>query len=84
MKNKIIQLRDYAIKKEDTDKYDIQLFLNCIMSLCMFRYRDTKDKRYNKLCIETCNILSDFRIGAVNKLAVLDRWLLTANSIMSR
>lgn len=73
---------NFSIKKDETDKYDVQIFLNCIMSLCMFRYRDTKDIRYNKLCIETCNILSDFKIGAVNKLAVLDRWLLTANSIL--
>ena len=72
----------FTLKKDETDKYDIKLFLNCIMTLCMSRYINTKDVRYNKLCIETCNILSEFKTASVNKIAVLDKWLLSANSIL--
>lgn len=71
----------FILKKDETDKYDIKLFLNCVMTLCMQRYNNTNDTRYNRLCIETCNILSEFRTASVNKLSVLDKWLLCANNL---
>lgn len=72
---------NFALKK-DEDKYDVNLFLHCIMSLCLQRYKETKDVRYNTLCISTCEILSEFKIASVSKLAVLDKWLLSANQIL--
>lgn len=73
---------NFTIKKDDS-KYDINLFLHCIMALCLERYKNNADKRYNLLCINTCNILSEFHTSSVSKLAVLDKWLIMANDILS-
>jgi len=73
---------NFALKQGETDKYDIKLFLQCVMSLALSRYKETNDVKYNKLCISTCNILSEFRTSSVSKLAVLDKWLLSANDTM--
>ena len=73
---------NFAIKKDDS-KYDINLFLHCIMALCLERYKNNADKRYNLLCINTCNVLSEFHTSSVSKLAVLDKWLIMANDILS-
>ena len=73
---------NFALKQGETDKYDIKLFLQCVMSLSLSRYKETNEIKYNKLCISTCNVLSEFRTSSVSKLAVLDKWLLSANEIM--
>jgi replication-associated recombination protein RarA len=73
---------NFAIKKDDS-KYDINLFLHCIMALCLERYKNNADKRYNLLCVNTCNVLSEFHTSSVSKLAVLDKWLIMANDILS-
>jgi replication-associated recombination protein RarA len=72
---------NFALKKDD-DKYDISLFLHCISTLSLIRYKETLDIKYNELCIKTCGILSEFKVSSVSKLAVLDKWLLLANQIL--
>ena len=72
---------NFALKKDD-DKYDISLFLHCISTLSLIRYKETLDIKYNELCIKTCDILSEFKVSSVSKLAVLDKWLLLANQIL--
>ena len=75
---------NFNLKKDDTDKYDIQMFFKCVMYIASKRYKDTKDNNYNLLCIETCKIQSEFRTVSINKLAVLDKWLLYANSLFAK
>jgi len=72
---------NFALKKDD-DKYDISLFLHCISTLSLIRYKETLNIKYNELCIKTCDILSEFKVSSVSKLAVLDKWLLLANQIL--
>ena len=77
-----LKLSNNFTLKKDEDKFDVNLFLHCIMTLCLNRYKETLDVRFNRLCIETCSVLSEFKTSSVSKLAVLDKWLLSANKIL--
>lgn len=71
----------FALKK-DEDGYDVKQFLESVISICNLRYKQSFDLKYSNLCVETCKIVSELKLVSVNKLAVLDKWLLSAHSIL--
>lgn len=74
---------NFRLKKDDTDKYDIIIFIHSISALCLDRLIKTNDSRYGLACKLCSECLSEFRISSISKLAVIDKWLLNMRNIFA-
>lgn len=72
-----------AFKDDDKDKFDPILF----MRACLFRYaqlfRETENRKYNKLVSLTSTYLCDMYSKSLNKLSTIDCWLIDSHSVMA-
>lgn len=74
---------NFKLKKEETEKYDITIFIHSISVLCLERLIKTNDSRYGLACNLCSECLSEFRISSISKLAVIDKWLLNMRDIFA-
>lgn len=69
------------LKDEETDKYDIGLFLNIINSFCLIKIKETGDEKYLHFIRITNKCKRALNITGANKKHCLENWVLGMNEV---
>lgn len=74
--------------KDDTDKYDLHLFLRTFKTICMDRLLDLVDiddniefRNYARSIDTTSDVIRDLSINGINKQSLIDTWILDIRKI---